>query len=179
MATRVAINGFGRTGRCTFRAAHERDAGIEIVAINDVMDVVKDRAHPLKRNRPIASGRLPLRTAKTAAAVYFKMRLRSLNATAYALATEAWMVTLTADEYPLQGDFTYMDDHFLDLGPRIRPERTALDALNSLPVLLDSVRLLHRRGALTTIVLGSPWHPPWPSWQAQIQIGQAAALACC
>ena len=39
MATRVAINGFGRTGRCTFRAAHERDAGIEIVAINDVMDV--------------------------------------------------------------------------------------------------------------------------------------------
>ncbi len=39
MATRVAINGFGRTGRCTFRAAHERDVGIEIVAINDVMDV--------------------------------------------------------------------------------------------------------------------------------------------
>ena len=39
MAVRVAINGFGRTGRCTLRAAHERDADIEVVAINDVADV--------------------------------------------------------------------------------------------------------------------------------------------
>src|SRR5689334_2817782 len=38
MATRVAINGFGRTGRAAFRAAHERDADIEWVAINDVAD---------------------------------------------------------------------------------------------------------------------------------------------
>jgi glyceraldehyde 3-phosphate dehydrogenase len=36
MATRVAINGFGRTGRCTFRAAHQRGADIEVVAINDL-----------------------------------------------------------------------------------------------------------------------------------------------
>jgi glyceraldehyde 3-phosphate dehydrogenase len=39
MATRVAINGFGRTGRCTFRAAHERGADIEVVAINDLAPV--------------------------------------------------------------------------------------------------------------------------------------------
>jgi glyceraldehyde 3-phosphate dehydrogenase (phosphorylating) len=38
MAVRVAINGFGRTGRCTFRAAHERAADMELVAVNDVMD---------------------------------------------------------------------------------------------------------------------------------------------
>jgi glyceraldehyde 3-phosphate dehydrogenase len=38
MTTRVAINGFGRTGRCTFRAAHGSGAGIEVVAINDVTD---------------------------------------------------------------------------------------------------------------------------------------------
>jgi glyceraldehyde 3-phosphate dehydrogenase len=38
MAVRVAINGCGRTGRCTFRAAHERDADVEVVAVNDVMD---------------------------------------------------------------------------------------------------------------------------------------------
>src|SRR5581483_11662169 len=36
MATRCAINGFGRTGRAAFRAAHERGLDIEWVAINDV-----------------------------------------------------------------------------------------------------------------------------------------------
>jgi glyceraldehyde 3-phosphate dehydrogenase len=36
MPTRVAINGFGRTGRAAFRAACERGADIEWVAINDV-----------------------------------------------------------------------------------------------------------------------------------------------
>jgi glyceraldehyde 3-phosphate dehydrogenase len=36
MTVRVAINGFGRTGRAAFRAAYERGADIEWVAINDV-----------------------------------------------------------------------------------------------------------------------------------------------
>ena len=38
MPVRVAINGFGRTGRCTFRAAFERDSDLQVVAINDVAD---------------------------------------------------------------------------------------------------------------------------------------------
>jgi glyceraldehyde 3-phosphate dehydrogenase len=38
MAVRVAINGFGRTGRAAFRAAYEREAGIEWVAINDLAE---------------------------------------------------------------------------------------------------------------------------------------------
>ncbi|HST17452.1 MAG TPA: type I glyceraldehyde-3-phosphate dehydrogenase [Gaiellaceae bacterium] len=38
MSVRVAINGFGRTGRAMFRAAHERDVDLEWVAINDVAD---------------------------------------------------------------------------------------------------------------------------------------------
>ena len=38
MAVRVAINGFGRTGRAAFRAALEREAEIEWVAINDVAE---------------------------------------------------------------------------------------------------------------------------------------------
>ena len=39
MPVRVAINGFGRTGRAMFRAAKEQGADIEWTAINDVMGV--------------------------------------------------------------------------------------------------------------------------------------------
>jgi glyceraldehyde 3-phosphate dehydrogenase len=38
MSVRVAINGFGRTGRAAFRSAYESGADIEWVAINDVAD---------------------------------------------------------------------------------------------------------------------------------------------
>ena len=47
MTVRVAINGFGRVGRCVFRAAHERDADIEVVAVNDLVDSAT-LAHLLK-----------------------------------------------------------------------------------------------------------------------------------
>jgi glyceraldehyde 3-phosphate dehydrogenase len=38
MATRVAINGFGRVGRCVLRAACERGSDLEFVAVNDITD---------------------------------------------------------------------------------------------------------------------------------------------
>ncbi len=38
MSVRVAINGFGRVGRCALRAAHEHDLDLEVVAINDIGD---------------------------------------------------------------------------------------------------------------------------------------------
>ncbi len=38
MAVQVAINGFGRTGRAFLRSAVERQADLEVVAINDLMD---------------------------------------------------------------------------------------------------------------------------------------------
>jgi glyceraldehyde 3-phosphate dehydrogenase len=38
MPTRVAINGFGRIGRCFVRSAYERGADLEIVAVNDITD---------------------------------------------------------------------------------------------------------------------------------------------
>jgi glyceraldehyde 3-phosphate dehydrogenase len=47
MSVRVGINGFGRIGRNVFRAAHERDADIEWVGVNDLVDS-KTLAHLLK-----------------------------------------------------------------------------------------------------------------------------------
>jgi glyceraldehyde 3-phosphate dehydrogenase len=38
MSVRVAINGLGRVGRCFLRSAHQREADLEIVAVNDVTD---------------------------------------------------------------------------------------------------------------------------------------------
>lgn len=47
MAIRVAINGFGRIGRLTFRNLHERSSEFEVVGINDLTDN-KMLAHLLK-----------------------------------------------------------------------------------------------------------------------------------
>ncbi|MCW2950611.1 MAG: Glyceraldehyde-3-phosphate dehydrogenase, partial [Thermoleophilia bacterium] len=38
MATRVAINGFGRIGRSVFRRIHELNGDVQVVAINDLVD---------------------------------------------------------------------------------------------------------------------------------------------
>jgi glyceraldehyde 3-phosphate dehydrogenase len=47
MVMKVAINGFGRIGRLLYRAAIERNAKIDFVAINDLADA-KTNAHLLK-----------------------------------------------------------------------------------------------------------------------------------
>ena len=47
MSVRVGINGFGRIGRNVFRAAHESNADIEWVGVNDLADA-KTLAHLLK-----------------------------------------------------------------------------------------------------------------------------------
>src|SRR3954447_12447601 len=47
MAVRVGINGFGRIGRNVFRAAKERGADIDWVAVNDLTDA-KTLGHLLK-----------------------------------------------------------------------------------------------------------------------------------
>jgi glyceraldehyde 3-phosphate dehydrogenase len=47
MSVRVAINGFGRVGRCFLRAAHEQSADIEVVAVNDLVEA-RTLAHLLK-----------------------------------------------------------------------------------------------------------------------------------
>ena len=47
MPVRVAINGFGRVGRCFLRAAQERNSDVEVVAVNDLVDA-PTLAHLLK-----------------------------------------------------------------------------------------------------------------------------------
>jgi glyceraldehyde 3-phosphate dehydrogenase len=59
MSVRVAINGFGRVGRAVLRAAYEQDAGIECVAINDVVDRVT-LAHLLRRDTVYGRFGLPV-----------------------------------------------------------------------------------------------------------------------
>ena len=39
MSVRVAVNGLGRTGRSFLRSAYQRQADIEVVAVNDLADV--------------------------------------------------------------------------------------------------------------------------------------------
>ncbi len=50
MTIKLGINGFGRIGRCVFRAIYaDKDCGIEVVAINDLMDPFT-LAHLLKHD---------------------------------------------------------------------------------------------------------------------------------
>jgi glyceraldehyde 3-phosphate dehydrogenase len=49
MTTRIAINGFGRVGRCAFRSGLESGADVAWVAINDVADVAT-LAHLLRHD---------------------------------------------------------------------------------------------------------------------------------
>jgi len=56
MAMKVGINGFGRIGRLLFRAAMEKNAKLEFVAVNDIADS-KTLAHLLKYDS--VHGRFP------------------------------------------------------------------------------------------------------------------------
>jgi len=56
MAIKVGINGFGRIGRLLYRAAIERNANIDFVAVNDLADA-KTNAHLLKYDS--VHGRFP------------------------------------------------------------------------------------------------------------------------
>jgi glyceraldehyde 3-phosphate dehydrogenase len=49
MSTRIAINGFGRVGRCALRSAYESGAAVEWVGINDIADVAA-LAHLLRHD---------------------------------------------------------------------------------------------------------------------------------
>src|ERR1017187_5023103 len=62
MPIRIAINGFGRVGRSVLRIAHERGAGLEIVAINDLTDATT-LAQLLRRDSVYGAFPAPLQAA--------------------------------------------------------------------------------------------------------------------
>jgi len=56
-----------------------------VYTINDLVDIEADRAHPVKRYRPIASGRVPVRAAKILATVLVVLSLAGAAALGSAL----------------------------------------------------------------------------------------------
>ncbi|MBC8160717.1 MAG: decaprenyl-phosphate phosphoribosyltransferase [Roseiflexaceae bacterium] len=67
-----------------------------IYLINDLVDIEKDRAHPKKRNRPLASGRLSPLVAKVAAVVFLGTAIPA------AFALDAISVPWTVEQVPWQ-----------------------------------------------------------------------------
>jgi len=77
MAIKVGINGFGRIGRLLFRAAVERNAKIEFVAVNDITDA-KTLANLLKYDSVHGRAPFPVEAEKDAIIVKGK-RVRTLT----------------------------------------------------------------------------------------------------
>jgi glyceraldehyde 3-phosphate dehydrogenase len=77
MTIKVGINGFGRIGRLLFRAAVERNAKIEFVAVNDITDS-KTLAHLLKYDSIHGRAPFPVEAEKDAIIVKGK-RIRTLT----------------------------------------------------------------------------------------------------
>jgi glyceraldehyde 3-phosphate dehydrogenase len=77
MTIKVGINGFGRIGRLLFRAAVERNAKIEFVAVNDITDA-KTLANLLKYDSVHGRAPFPVEAEKDAIIVKGK-RIRTLT----------------------------------------------------------------------------------------------------
>jgi 4-hydroxybenzoate polyprenyltransferase len=74
-----------------------------VYVLNDVIDVERDRLHPTKRTRPVASGRLPVRTALLVAIALLAVGLAGcfalgprfgVSAAAYVVLTMTYSLTL-------------------------------------------------------------------------------------
>jgi len=76
MPIKVAINGFGRIGRLLFRAAVERNAKIDFVAVNDITDP-KTLAHLLKYDSVHGRAPFPVEAEKDGIVVKGK-KIRAL-----------------------------------------------------------------------------------------------------
>mgnify|MGYP002400836208 CR=1 FL=1 len=83
-----------------------------VYTINDIVDVAVDRAHPIKRERPIASGRVPESLARAMAVALVVVSLGS----AYLLSAALALVTLVYFVENLAYSFKLKNVAFLDVG---------------------------------------------------------------
>jgi len=65
-----------------------------VYTINDIVDVAADRAHPVKRHRPIAAGTVPLATARALAAGLFVVSMAGALSVSLAFAAVALLYFL-------------------------------------------------------------------------------------
>jgi 4-hydroxybenzoate polyprenyltransferase len=88
-----------------------------VYTLNDILDRDADRAHPLKRSRPIASGRVPLAWAKVLAAVLIVVALGGAVAVgpAFALVAFAYFAQNVWYSFKLK-HVAYLDVTFIAAG---------------------------------------------------------------
>lgn len=93
-----------------------------VYTLNDLVDVDADRVHPVKRRRPIASGRVPLRVARTMVVVLLVLSLGSslvagilYNRLPFFLVALAYFLQNVAYSFRLK-KIAYVDVGFIALG---------------------------------------------------------------
>jgi decaprenyl-phosphate phosphoribosyltransferase len=84
-----------------------------VYTINDLADADADRQHPIKRHRPIASGRVPVRAARVLAVV---LVLAAFAAALLAFAWEFFLVALSYFAINLAYSFKLKHVAYLDVG---------------------------------------------------------------
>ena len=88
-----------------------------VYAINDIVDVEADRVHPVKRNRPIASGEVPIALAKLMAAglVIASLAVATMLDVYFAAVVAAYFVQNMAYSFKLK-KIAFLDVGLISLG---------------------------------------------------------------
>jgi 4-hydroxybenzoate polyprenyltransferase len=88
-----------------------------VYTVNDIVDAPSDRVHPIKRHRPIASGVVPIKTAKILAATLFVLGMAGAlcGPPLFALVVFLYFIQNVAYSFKLKS-IAYADVMFIALG---------------------------------------------------------------